>query len=37
MHAVDGILTLLRQAVDSGLGDLDYAAVYEALDPGEPG
>lgn len=37
VHAVDGVLTLLRQAVDSGLGDLDYAAVYEALDPLQPG
>lgn len=34
--AADGVVEVLREAVDSGLGDLDYASVYEVVDQREP-
>lgn len=32
VRTIDGILEVLREAVDSWLGDLDYASVYEVVD-----
>lgn len=34
--AVDGIVEVLRQAVEAGFADLDYASVYEVVDRVEP-
>lgn len=36
VRAVEGILALLQEAVESGLGDLDYASVHEVVDPAGP-